>query len=83
MNYDNILFLQEDSNRSISINNNTLTYLGMNITRLKNGDIFINQPGYVDKILKETNMEYCKPTRTPEALNDIKQFNDDELCNKD
>ena len=37
----------------------------MLLIRLRDGSIKINQPGYIDKILKEMNMENCDTVQAP------------------
>ena len=44
---------------------NTATHLGIRWIRLRDGSIKINQPGYIDKILKEMNMENCDTVQAP------------------
>ena len=44
---------------------NTATHLGIRWIRLRDGSIKINQPGYIDKILKKMNMEDCDTVQTP------------------
>ncbi|MGD0511293.1 MAG: reverse transcriptase domain-containing protein, partial [Candidatus Micrarchaeaceae archaeon] len=42
--------------------------LGIEVHRLPDGSVFINQPRYVEKLLKRYGMENCKPADTPMAL---------------
>jgi hypothetical protein len=42
--------------------------LGMEVHRLADGSIFINQPRYIEKLLKRFGMEGCKPADTPMSL---------------
>ena len=44
---------------------NTATHLGIRRIRLRDGSIKKNQPGYIDKISKEMNMEDCDTVQTP------------------
>jgi ribonuclease HI len=39
-------------------------FLGISITR-KNGNLYLDQSVYIDKVLKKFNMENCKPINTP------------------
>lgn len=41
--------------------------LGMEVHHLKDGSIFINQPRYIDRLLKRFGMENCKAIDTPMA----------------
>ena len=43
---------------------NTATHLGIRWV-YNNGNIKINQPGYIDKILRELDMTNCKPEKSP------------------
>jgi hypothetical protein len=43
----------------------TLTYLGINITKTEKGDIEISQRAYLEKLLEIANMNDCKPVKTP------------------
>jgi hypothetical protein len=39
-------------------------FLGISITRT-NGNLYLDQSVYIDKVLKKFNMEKCKPINTP------------------
>lgn len=47
------------------------TLLGIDIHRLKDGSIFINQEGYINGLLSRFGMTECKPAYTPMATTDI------------
>ena len=55
----------------------SFTYLGMKFEITKKG-ILLSQPGAVDKLLRETGMEDCKPALTPEAVTPPNIPNGDE-----
>jgi len=42
--------------------------LGIEVHCLPDGSVFINQPRYIDKLLRKYCMESCKPADTPMAL---------------
>lgn len=41
------------------------SFLGMKVQHLKDGSIFINQEGYIRRILKRFQLENCNPVSTP------------------
>ena len=44
---------------------NTATHLWIRWIRLRDGSIKINQPGYIDKMMKKMNMENCDTVQAP------------------
>jgi hypothetical protein len=55
------------------------TLLGMEVHRLENGSIFINQPSYIRKLLKRHGMENCKAIDTPMALKIVPSEDDFDI----
>ena len=40
-------------------------FMGLQIHKMKNGSLFINQENFANKILNKFHMENCKPVKTP------------------
>ena len=62
---------------------NNVSYLGMSIKRLKNGDITVNQEGFIKDILKKCNYNtnLAKPPATLASLNLFEEDKESKLLN--
>ena len=59
-----------------------IEYIGMSIKKLKNGDIMISQPTYVDKILESAGMTDCNHAPTPYVAEQTALEDDEEKVDK-
>jgi hypothetical protein len=53
-------------------------YLGMELTRLPNGDLFISQKRYIQQILEDFGMDNCRPSPYPMNAGLKLEFSPDE-----
>ncbi len=62
-------------------NDNVMGYLGMKVERKRN-EVFVSQPGYVDKILEKADIPKHKTAKTPFVEGMSEKNDDDQPVNK-